>query len=389
MYKRRGNILLSKALFFLAVLSVAVLAFMCTYCYSAQTSGDLKKGTQNSPVKFTFGDAGKWKYDKWRGPKHWQITCPWFIWVVKAADRKEYHQMSDYVRAHGTKCIGYYYTSTLALPDSATKTATNFQEAGLPRSLCDNSWFIPDGKGGFANYGNQPEWYFLDIANVDVQHAVLERATSNAKNLNCDALCLDNFRYKKYVPYPYDRERWPEGALSFLKTARLYTKRKDLKLVINLGDDPRDWMALTPFVDGFSYEYGCRPSMFESPALLETDLSAYEYVLSQRKTVFLWTGRVGHGTSEQYDPDGRKLALVALLVMPPEQREWGGVYISVPSPGGGEVWPTGGWLFWPEQLGKPIGSRQWKANTVVREFERGVISITVGRSPEFSIKLNY
>lgn len=156
--------------------------------------------------------------------------------------------------------------------------------------------------------------------------------------------------------------------------------------MINQASPLQHWHVFAPYLDGISYEMAAHRNTLKRKDWYKLELDTYAKMMEMGKSIFLYTYARPDSPRKAWDPDGRKVAITAMLVMPANNPHWGGIYISPPTY---EVWPTGGWAMWPEQLGKPLGVRKWSDNIVTREFENGLISVTTGAAPEFSIKFNY
>ncbi|MEW6664894.1 MAG: hypothetical protein AB1512_06705 [Thermodesulfobacteriota bacterium] len=338
------------------------------------------KEDKGFPFLFTGGyHPGR---EKWHGPFHDRILHPWICIYTSAPDASQYEKAVQKQRANGVAFIGYYYSAcTSYLPSSETMHG-RYPERAMPPSEVRPEWVLRDGTGEIVTWNTRKDRWFLDIGRQDVQEAILERAIGNAVRCGTDGLSLDNWTYKYWAPPGQTIPQWTEKSLSLLKRARERTARQKMRLIVNQSSPPECWHEFAPFLDGIGYEMGAHPGRLVSRAAYERELSSNEQILKLGKSLFLYTDIIKEG-NRRWDEDGRKAAMTALLVVPDDQPRWGGIYVCLPRY---EVWPSGGWAMWPEQLGRPLGPRAWHGDGVVRRFERGVIRVTPGASAGFSIE---
>ena len=365
--------------------SILRVFFLCLIlCFGVTWAQSDTEVVDKANYNIIFGSyrAGK---EKWRGPFHNKLLFPWFNTATFASDEKEYGQLINSQRKNGVKFIGYYYSATTSYPSEIIPDHRKFPEVSIPPKAIKLSWIIRDTKNQPATWPDQKNRFFLDVGRKEVQDAMLNRAVGNARRLGCNVLFLDNWYHKYWSPRDITVSDWTEKCLSLLVRARELTRQHNMKLVVNTSSPPANWSGFVHYVDGIAYELGAHPVRVERRDLYEQELSSYEKAMKQGKSVFLYTDRLTHN-GKRWDEDGRKVAATAILVMPEEQRHWGGIYVHPPRY---EIWPVGGWPMWPEQLGDPLGPRQWDVNTVTRKFERGSISVTVGKYPTFNIHMEY
>ncbi|MBN1796605.1 MAG: hypothetical protein JW804_08025 [Sedimentisphaerales bacterium] len=355
------------------------IVYISFICISAKSQDNI-----SDSYTIIFNPLFHQNQEKWRAPYHKTMMYAWFTARVIAPDYKTYmHSMEDQY-GNGVKYIGYYYSATTTHSKESGAHGI-FPEKKFPLNEVKKDWLLrrPDGK--FSTWPNQEERYFLDVGLREVQDAILNRAILNAKKLKCNVLTLDNWYYKYGAPAGLEEKAWTEKCMLFLKRARELTTANNLKLVVNHTSPPQYWIEFAPYLDGSSYEMGCHPTRLRSRDLYEQELSSYQEFIAMGKSIFLYTDRAVY-KGDRWDKDGRKAAATVMLVMPKEQHYWGGIYVCSPHY---EVWPVGGWAMWPEQLGKPLGPREWDGDTVTRKFENGLISVTVGEKPKFNISIEY
>jgi len=366
-----------------SILRAALLGIICLGV-PVESKNNVKTVSQyaNNIVFNSWYHSGK---EKWRGPYHNNMLYTWFTTTTSAKNLQEYRKLINKQRENGVKFIGYAYSSTTSAPPRPIGHSKHFPESAIPPEAIEYSWIVRDAKGGLVTWKEQKNRYFLDVGKKEVQDAVLVRAIGNAKSLGCNVLFLDNWYYKYWSPPDMSRVEWTQKCMAHLKRARELTIQNNLKLVVNTPTPPKYWPEFAAHLDGISYELPAHPSRLVSRGRYELELSGYEKVIAMGKSIFLYTDRLTHN-GERWDKDGRKVAATAMLVISQNQPYWGGIYIANPRY---EVFPVGGWALWPEQLGKPLGPRQWNGNTITRNFERGSISVTVGEVPKFNVSLRY
>jgi hypothetical protein len=294
-------------------------------------------------------------------------------------------KLFDDQRKNGVKYIGYYYSATTSYPPESVPNYRDFPEVSIPPKTIKYSWVLKDAKNQPIIWSNQKDRFYLDVGLKEVQYAILTRAIASAKSLGCDVLFLDNWYYKDWSPRDMSKDEWAEKCISLLQRARELTLKNGLKLVVNTPTPPTYWPEFAPYLDGIAYEMGGHPNRLRDKTSYEGELSSYDKVIQMGKTVFLYSD-IMTDNGQRWDEDGRKVAATAMLVMPKDQPYWGGISVCPPRY---EVWPVGGWPMWPEQIGQPIGSREWRGNTVTRKFQHGSISITTGIESKFSITIEY
>lgn len=354
--------------------------------YAADGSQSENKSYPNSENTIIFNGWYHSGKEKWQGTHHNKLLFTWFTASTTAANRQEYRKLIDHQRKNGVKFIGYYYSSTTSPPPEPVGHHGRFPECGIPPEAVKYSWILRDPNGQPITWYGQKDRYFLNIGLKKVQDAILSRAIGNAKQLGANVLYLDNWNYKSFAPAGQTIEQWAEKNLALLVRARELTHQYNLKLVVNQASPLQYWPEFAPYLDGIAYEIAVHPNRLKMQSLYEIELSSYEKVLAMNKSIFIYTYTHPGSTKKEWDPDGRKAATTAMLVMPKSQSYWGGIYVCPPRY---EVWPVGGWMMWPEQLGKPLGPRKWNGNTVTRKFEHGSISVTVGKDPKFNISFEY
>lgn len=350
---------------------------------SAETANSTKDAS-NQGNNFVFGSYHSTK-QKWQGKYHDKLLFPWFTTATKAPNRREYLKLLDTQRKNGVRYLGYYYSATTSYSSESLANHRKFPEVSIPPKEIKYSWVLKDAKKKPIIWPGQKARFYLDVGQREVQDAILTRAIASAKSLGLNVLFLDNWYYKYWSPKNMETSEWTEKCLSFLKRARELTNRNNMKLVVNTSSPPIYWPEFAMHLDGIAYEMGAHPNRLKDRKSYESELSNYEKVIQMGKAIFLYTDRMTYD-NKRWDEDGRKAAATAILVLPEKQQSWRGIYVGNPR---FEVWPVGGWMMWPEQLGKPIGSRQWKGHTVTRKFQYGSISVTTGVTPNFSITLNY
>jgi len=366
-------------------LIVWLIAFslLCCQLFAVAKSSDRPNSNTHRGIVFNSYHPGK---DRWKGPLHNELLFTWFTSATLAKNRQEYMRLLKNQQENGVKYIGYTYSSTLSCVRLPASHHVPFPERAIPPEAIKHSWIVRDANNKLVTWPNQDNWFFLDVGIREVQDAVLKRAIRNAKDLKANTLLLDNWYYKYWAPGDMEEPLWTKKCLSFLKRARELTGQNNLKLVVNTPSPPRYWPEFAPFLDGIAYEMGANPNRLKTKRLYEEELSSYEKVLAGGKSVFLYANRLTHPNGGRWDEDGRKVAATAMLVVPEDQPYWGGIYVCPPRY---EVWPVGGWPMWPEQLGRPLGPRQWNGDTVTRKFDRGSISVTAQKEPKFNINFEY
>jgi hypothetical protein len=369
-----------------SITKVRLLVFYLLFLYNfvPYALGEIKR-SYKPEYNIVFNGGHHIGKEKWRGPYHNKIIYTWFTAYASAKNEQEYRNLIDNQRKNGAKYIGYYYSATTSYPSEPIANHRKFPEVSIPPKAIKYSWILRDAKGKPVNWYDQKDRFFLNIGIKEVQDAILKRALGNTKQLGINALFLDNWAYKYWAPSGLDKKQWTEKSLSFLIRARELTMANNLKLVVNLTAPLKFWTEFAPYLDGISYEMGAHPYRLRTRDRYEEELQSYDKVMAMGKSIFLWTDRL-KDNGERWDEDGRKVAATAMLVMPKDQPYWGGIYVANPRY---EAWPVGGWAMWPEQLGKPLGPREWEGNTVTRKFERGLISVTVGEKPKFSIGIEF
>jgi hypothetical protein len=355
---------------------------LLTRAACSQNKVETNVKSENSIVFNGWYHIGK---EKWRGPFNNKLLFTWFTARTSAANNQEYKRLIDRQRKEGVKFIGYYYSATTSRSLEVKGHPSRFPERRIPPEAIESSWVLRDSKGQAVTWHNDKNRYYLDVGMKQVQDAILTRAIRNAKELGANVLFLDNWAYKYWAPGGLDKKQWTEKCLSFLVRARELTTATNLKLVVNLSTFVELFPEFAAYLDGISYEMGAHPYRLKTKGRYEEELKSYDKVMAMGKSIFLWTDML-KDNGERWDEDGRKVAATAMLVMPKDQPYWGGIYVANPRY---EPWPVGGWAMWSEQLGKPLGPREWNGNTVVRKFERGSISVTVGQSPKFTVSLEY
>jgi len=364
------------------ILYILLLVLACSFG-RAKLQHSVKKPMkpENKIVFNGWYHTGK---EKWQGSHHNPLLFTWYTARTSAANEKEYWQLIKNQRDKGVKFIGYYYSSTVSYSYPPERYAP-FPEPAIPPAAIKYSWILRDNTGKLVTWTNAKNRYFLDVGMKEVREAILFRAVSNAKSLGANVLFLDNWNYKSFAPAGQTKKQWAEKNLALLKRARELTNQYNLKLIVNQASYLQDWKDFATYLDGFGYEMSTHPNYLNQPKLYKLELDTYEQMMAMGKSIFLYTyAKPGHGKRRKRD--GRRIATTAMLVMPQNQPYWGGIYVCPPQY---EIWPVGGWPMWPEQLGKPLGPRQWTGNTVTRKFERGSISVTVGKEPKFNISFEY
>ncbi len=354
-------------------------------CCLGQVQAQSNASAHKQPYSIVFNEwyhAGK---ERSKGPYHKTLLFTWFTKGTSAANLRDYRALIKRQRENGVKFIGYAYSATTAAPPKPKGHSKEFPEAALPSEGIKYSWVVRYARGRPLTWKNQKNRFFLDVGIRQVQDAVLNRVISNAKHLGCNALYLDNWYYNNWSPPDMSVDEWTKKCVSFILRARELTERNNLKLVVNTSSPPKNWPEFAMHVDGISYELPAHPEIVKRKSGLKRELDSYERVMALGKSIFLITDRLVD-KGQRWDEDGRKVAATAMLVVPEDQPYWGGIYVCPPRY---EVWPVGGWPMWPEQLGKPLGPRQWNGNTVTRKFERGSISITASMNPEFKVSFEY
>ena len=340
---------------------------------------------QESPSpRFVFGTFNSQK-NKWRGPFHDKVIFPWITIGNYEKNESEYLKWLRYQREQGVKHIAYYYSATTCYPRAALDAVDFFPERAMPTSEVQDSWFLRDPRNQRIPWSGSLERYFLDVGNQGLQEALIARLLQNATRLGVDTLFLDNVQFDSWSPDGSQKADWAAKVLSLLKYAKKKATEKGLRVIANVVAPLDRWNELAIHLDGISYEMAAHPNTLSSAARYREELNVYEQLISEGKSIFLITGTYV-GKYEAWDPDGRRVAATALMVMPGNQAQWGGIFVSLPS---FESWPVGGWAMWPEQLGKPVGLRAWERDTVTRRFERGSISITCGEEPKFTINTSF
>jgi hypothetical protein len=366
------------------VTALLIFNLTCSLVFAA-IAGNYAEPNKSPGIVFN-GVYSAQKERWWQGGFHDQFLFSWFIPTTPATSRQEYLKLIDHQRKNGVKFTSYYYSSTTSKPPRPKGQYGSFPEEAIPPEAVDPAWIIRDTKGQPATWYDDKSIYFLDVGLREVQDAILLRAVRNAKSLGPNALYLDCWYYKTWAPGGMDRSVWTEKCLSLLKRARELTKQNGLKLVANTPSSPVYWHEFATYLDGIAYEMGANPNSLQKRDRYEEELSGYEKVLMMGKSIFLYSDRMTDDKGSRWDEDGRKVAATAMLVMPENQPYWGGIYVSQPRY---EIWPVGGWPMWPEQLGRPLGPRQWEGDTVIRRFERGSISVTVGKMQKFTVTFEY
>lgn len=341
--------------------------------------------TERSGYSIVFGATYQTTKENWTGTLHNELLYPWFYTGVRAEKKLEYRRLFENARKNGVRFIGYYYSATNSYGAESNPGAWRFPEPAIPPEDVKSTWILRDHKNQPATWPDRKDIYFLDVELPEVQDAILNRAIRNAKALGCDVIFLDNWYYKFWSPKDTTQEQWTKKCMVFLARARELTARENLRLVVNTPSPPVNWPEFAGYVDGIAYELGALLDRLRSRAAYKQELDAYEKVLSTGTSVFLYTDRLTN-KGKRWDADGRKVAATAMLVVFEGQLDWGGMYVCPPH---FEVWPVGGWPMWPQQLGKPLGPRTWNGDTVGRKFEHGIISVTVGDTPKFSVSFEY
>lgn len=342
-------------------------------------------GAEKKQTDFMFGGGYNPSSKKWSGPKHDNILYPWISMYATAGSENELHRALKEARKKGVECIGYYYSASTSY-DKFVNNRRRIPEGVLPLSALRPEWVLMDSKGNLVTWPNQKRRFFLNLGKPEVRAAIIGRAVALAKSYDSDMLFFDNWSYMTPPPGDLKREDWALYNLLFLKEARQATNRVGMKLVVNTASYFKYWQDIAPYVDGIAYEMASTPQRLKTRGAYESELATYEGMLIKGKSVFLYTYIPKDSYRAEWDPDGRKIAATALLVMPKNNPHWGGIFVAIPT---FEVWPAGGWSMWPRQLGEPLGSREWSGNTVSRNFERGLVRVTVGAEPEFQITFKY
>ncbi|MHC4635967.1 MAG: putative glycoside hydrolase [Planctomycetota bacterium] len=359
---------------------------LVSHCLYGLASTHNKTQTYFKPEnRIIFNGVHQIGRQKWHGPYHNQLVYTWFTPYALAKDKQEYRNLINRLRKYGGKYIGYYYSSTTTYPLTSVASHRKFPEPAIPHKAIKSSWILLDAKGQPVRWSGWEDRYFLDIGIQEVQEAIVTRAIRNTQQLGLNMLFLDNMYYKYWAPPGKDKEQWTQACLSLLLRARELTAANNLKLVVNAVTSVELFAEFAPYLDGISYEMGAHPYRLKTRDRYEEELQSYDKVMAMGKSIFLWTDTL-KDKGKRWDEDGRKVAITAMLVMPKEQPYWGGIYVANPRY---EAWPVGGWAMWPEQLGNPLSPRKWDGNTVTRKFERGLISVTVGEKPKFSITTVY
>jgi len=370
----------------IAALILLLASLALAGCSNSSAAAETYAAAQAPPSSLVFnGWFTSDKSAKWCGPLHEGMLFTWFTPVTTAWNATEYKQLISLQKTNGVEFIGYYYSATTTKSATPPSAEQAFPERAIPRSRVNSSWILKDRNGIPVTWPDDKTRYYLDIGLSKVQDAILKRAIANARNLGANVLFLDNWVYKMGAPKDQQQQVWSDKCLAFLKRARQLTFQNGLKLVVNQASPVESWVEFAPYLDGIAYEMAAHPNRLKSPALYENELASYEKVMAMGKTVFLYTGMLTH-QGQPWDPDGRKVAATAMLVMPANQPQWGGIYMTNPNY---ENWPEGGWVFWAKLLGPPLGTRKWESDSVKRNFEHGSITVTTGENPHFNISINY
>ncbi|MBU1259553.1 MAG: hypothetical protein KJ757_00495 [Planctomycetes bacterium] len=323
--------------------------------------------------------------NKWRGPIHDKFIFTWITMMTTASSEKEYRQSIQQQKQNGVKYIGYYYSSTTSAPPKPAGDTTGYPEGCIPHSAINPAWVIVDKDNRPVTWPGDRYRYYLDVGLPQVQSSLLKRVIDNVHHAGVNLLYLDNWTYKFWSPGSLTVEQWTQKCLAFLKCARELTELENMKLIVNVTAEPETWTEFAQYLDGICYEMAAHPNRLRTVEGFERELNGYQTVLEKGKSIFLYTDTLTYNKG-RWDEDGRKVAATALLVMPPEQPYWGGIYVASPRY---EVWPVGGWPMWQRQLGNPREKRKWQGNTVTRDFEKGEVRITVGDEPEFKVVFKY
>ncbi len=334
-----------------------------------------------------FAFSGWVRPDKmqWQGPSHDNLVFSWYVPYAVAESKSEYLKLIKLLRKNGTKEIGYYYSATTCGLPVSVGEKYDYPERIFPFNELKFEYLLKSKDGRSITWYDQKNRYYLDIGSEEVQSILLSRIISQAKNLGSDFIFLDNLTYFTSSPSDYNLTTWSNMNLSLIKSAYRLIKQNNLKLVININSPFERWNDFIPYCDGITYELGCHPKNVQDVNNFKKELETYINVLEQGKALFLHTDKLTYN-GKRWDEEGIKVALTALIVRASDQTGWANVHVCLPR---FETWPNGGWYFWPEQLGKPVGRHYWKDTTVFRKFENGEISIKTGEFPKFSIKLNF
>lgn len=323
-----------------------------------------------------WGHPGK---IKWNGKLHSQIVYPPVVLQCSAPSKSEFDKLIKDYKKNGVEYLGCYYSATTSYIPS--NIGGSYPEGAIPPTKIKYDWILRDKENNPVIWSNDKDRWFLDIGKSEVQRAIINRAFDQARAANTDGVFFDNLSYKFWAPNGQTLEQWSKKTLEFLKYAREYSNKYLMKVVINTSTEPQNWKDLEQYVDGISYEMAVHPNRLKNKELYERELASYEDLIKLRKSIFLCTG-VLKKNDKPWDEDGRKVAITALMVKGAINPMWGGIFVDLPNY---EPWPSGGWLFWSEQLGAPLGGRQWTDNAVERKFENGTIKVTTGENPKFEI----
>jgi len=379
---------LSKAMCFLAVVlltntfSLTEVAVFANPSFVERLRIDVSQ--EAHPAGFVFGTFNSQK-NKWRGSFHDKIIFPWITIGNYEKNEGEYLKWLGYQRQQGVKNIAYYYSATTCYPRMPADSVDYFPERALPTSEVEDSWFLRDPRHQRIPWSGVADRYFLDVGNRSLQEILVGRLLQNATRLGVDSLFLDNVQFESWSPDGIEKADWAVKVLSLLKYSKKKATEKGFRVIGNVVAPLNRWHELAKHLDGIAYEMAAHPNSLRSAASYREELDVYDQLISEGKSIFLITGTYV-GKYETWDPDGRKVAATALMVMPVNQSTWGGIFVSLPR---FEPWPVGGWAMWPEQLGRPTGTRVWEGETVTRHFERGVIRITCGEEPKFTMSASF
>ena len=164
-------------------------------------------------------------------------------------------------------------------------------------------------------------------------------------------------------------EQWDQAHRALLGELFAACHAAGLRLIANAAAHPaQTWDKLLPVVDGLTWEMPLHPNTLADTKRVTAELRAYRRALDAGKFIGLIPLLGAAGGTERNE---HLCAVAAMLVREP------GEPLAV-SPRG-SVPAKRDWFDWPARLGKPKAPHQRAGDVLRREFERGTVTLDVGR----------
>jgi hypothetical protein len=303
----------------------------------------------------------QWRFRNMPEAKAW-FAAP-FVWTVAGNEPAEKVRVAEMRAWLGQQrpdaLIGHYWSAVTTTTDRRGWTP----ERCVPFPLLGESALLADSWSG------DPTRRFIDLRQADVRGKMVSHivATTTASGLN--VVSLDNvtqgYKTAKAVPV----EQWDQAHRALLGELFAACHAAGLRLIANAAAHPaQTWDKLLPVVDGLTWEMPLHPNTLADTKRVTAELRAYRRALDAGKFIGLIPLLGAAGGTERNE---HLCAVAAMLVREP------GEPLAV-SPRG-SVPAKRDWFDWPARLGKPKAPHQRAGDVLRREFERGTVTLDVGR----------